>query len=176
VLDVPAEVVVSSDDYKLTMGGGVSAAIRMAAGTALALDAAKAVAREAGDVVVTTAGALPARYVFHAVTIGPQQWEDPGAVPDVADIVRRATRSCLELMRPLGVRSIVFPALGTGAAGYPIADSAAAMADVIYDVLVHATQAIDVWIILMSRTLASPMQYLAFTRNSPAVDTWRASQ
>ena len=42
VLDVPAEVVVSSDDYRLTMGGGVSAAIRAAAGNALVLDAAKA--------------------------------------------------------------------------------------------------------------------------------------
>jgi len=71
VLDIPAEVVVSSDDYRLTMGGGVSAAILAAAGTPVALDAAKAVPREAGDVVVTTAGALPSRYVFHVVTIGP---------------------------------------------------------------------------------------------------------
>jgi hypothetical protein len=82
VLDVPAEVVVSSDDYRLSMGGGVSDAIRMAAGNAVALDAAKAVPREAGDVVVTTAGALPARYVFHVVTIGPGYWEHPaGALP-----------------------------------------------------------------------------------------------
>lgn len=50
VLDVPAQVVVSSDDYQLTMGGGVSAAIRMVAGSALVLDAAKAVPRKAGDV------------------------------------------------------------------------------------------------------------------------------
>ena len=114
VLDVSAEVVVSSDDYLLTMGGGVSAAIRMAAGNALVLDASKAVPRKAGDVVVTTAGALPARYVFHVVTIGPQQWEDPNVVPDVADLVRRASRTCLDLMQPLQVRSIVFPALGTG--------------------------------------------------------------
>jgi O-acetyl-ADP-ribose deacetylase (regulator of RNase III) len=162
VLDVPAEVVVSSDDYRLTMGGGVSAAIRRAAGSALVLDAAKAVPREAGDVVVTTAGALPARYVFHVVTIGPRQWEDPNAIPDVAELVRRATRSCLELMPPLGVRSIVFPALGTGAAGYPIEDSAAAMAEVVNDVLSQASSSLDVSIMLMSRTLASPMQYLAF--------------
>ena len=79
VLDVPTEVVVSSDDYQLSMGGGVSAAIRIAAGNALVLDAAKAVPREAGDVVVTTAGALPARYVFHVVTIGQGFREDPGA-------------------------------------------------------------------------------------------------
>jgi O-acetyl-ADP-ribose deacetylase (regulator of RNase III) len=162
VLDVAAEVVVSSDDYQLTMGGGVSAAIRMAAGNALALDTSKAVPRDVGDVVVTTAGALPARYVFHVVTIGPRQWEDPGFVPDVAELVRRATRTCLELMQPLGVRSIVFPALGTGTAGYPVEASAAAMAEVVNDILSHTSWPIDVSIMLMSRTLASPMQYVAF--------------
>lgn len=162
VLDVPAEVVVSSDDYQLTMGGGVSAAIRAAAGSALVLDASKAVPRELGDVVVTTAGALPSRYVFHVVTIGPRQWEDPAAVPDVAEVVQRATRTCLELMQPLGVSSIAFPALGTGAAGYPIEASAAAMAEMINDILSQTSWPRDVSIMLMSATLASPMQYLAF--------------
>jgi O-acetyl-ADP-ribose deacetylase (regulator of RNase III) len=162
VLDVPAEVVVSSDDYQLTMGGGVSAAIRTAAGSALVLDASKAIPREAGDVVVTTAGALPARYVFHVVTIGPHYWDEPGAVEDVAELVRHATHSCLELMQPLGVRSIAFPALGTGSAGYPIEASAAAMAEVINSTLSRTAWPVDVSIMLMSRTLASPMQYLAF--------------
>jgi O-acetyl-ADP-ribose deacetylase (regulator of RNase III) len=59
-----------SDDYRLTMGCGGSAAIRRAAGSALAQDTAKAVPRKAGDVVLTTAGALPSPYVFHVV-IGP---------------------------------------------------------------------------------------------------------
>jgi O-acetyl-ADP-ribose deacetylase (regulator of RNase III) len=173
VLDVPAEVVVSSDDYRLTMGGGVSAAIRAAAGNALVLDAAKAIPRQAGDVVVTTAGALPARYVFHVVTIGPRQWEDPSEIPDVAGLVRRATRGCLELMAPLGVRSIVFPALGTGTASFPVEDSASAMAEVVSDVLRQNSWPVDVSIMLMSRTLASPMQYVAFyeefARRVPAV-------
>lgn len=164
VLDVPAEVVVSSDDYQLSMGGGVSAAIRIAAGNAVVLDAAKAVPREAGDVVVTTAGALPARYVFHVVTIGPDYWEDPGGGParEVAGLVRRATRTCLELMQALSVRSIVFPALGTGTAGYPIEASATAMAEVINDTLSQSSWQLDVSIMLMSRTMASPVQYVAF--------------
>lgn len=159
VLDIPAEVVVSSDDYRLTMGGGVSAAILAAAGTSVALDAAKAVPREAGDVVVTTAGALPSRYVFHVVTIGSPQHEDHTAVPD---LVRHVTRSCLELMQPLGVHSIVFPALGTGTAGYSIESSAAAMAEVTSEVLTQSPWPLQVSIMLMSRTLASPMRYLAF--------------
>jgi O-acetyl-ADP-ribose deacetylase (regulator of RNase III) len=180
VLDIPAEVVVSSDDYFLTMSGGVSAAIRAAAGSALVLDAAKAAPRQAGDVVVTTAGALPSRYVFHVVTIGPRQQEDSGAVQDVAELVRRSTRTCLELMQPLGVQSIVFPALGTGAANYPIESSAAAMAEVINEVLGQSRWPLDVSIMLMSRTLASPLQYLAFyeefARRVPQVAAKEATQ
>src|SRR5215208_23291 len=65
-----AQVLVSSDDYYLSMGGGVSASILQAGGDAIALDAAKKVPAALGDVVVTTAGSLPAQYVFHAVTIG----------------------------------------------------------------------------------------------------------
>ena len=164
VLDVSAEVVVSSDDYQLSMGGGVSAAIRTAAGNALVLDAAKAVPREAGDVVVTTAGALSARYVFHVVTIGPGYWDDRGGASAREEGVSSGgpPRNCLELMQPLSVRSIVFPALGTGAAGYPIEASAAAMADVVNDVLSQSDWPLNVSIMLMSRTLASPVQYVAF--------------
>src|SRR3954447_2647749 len=79
ILTSDAEVLVSSDDYMLSMGGGVSASIAAAAGTALELDVTKAVPRQLGDVVVTTAGALAARYVFHVITIGPRAIGDEDA-------------------------------------------------------------------------------------------------
>ena len=58
-----ASVLVSSDDYMLTMGGGVSAAIRRAGGEMIMLDASKKVPVKVGDVVVTSAGALAATYL-----------------------------------------------------------------------------------------------------------------
>ena len=64
--DIPkskAQVLVSSDDSYLTMGGGVSVAILRAGGNAIAIDAAKKVPASLGDVVVTTAGSLPAQYI-----------------------------------------------------------------------------------------------------------------
>lgn len=162
VLSANAEVVVSSDDYMLSMGGGVSAAIASAAGTALVLDAAKAVPARAGDVVVTTAGALQARYVFHVVTIGPEHWRAPPDESATLALVREATRRCLHLADTLGMRSLAFPALGTGAAGFTVEASAAAMAEVVAAVLTESPTAFDVSIMLLGRTLASPMQYLAF--------------
>ena len=51
-----AEALVSSDDYLLSMGGGVSAAIRRVGGPRVAADASKMVPARVGDVIVSTAG------------------------------------------------------------------------------------------------------------------------
>ena len=61
ILGSSAEVLVSSDDHLLSMGGGVSRAIARSAGSAIEVDAAKSVPCQLGDVVITTAGALEAR-------------------------------------------------------------------------------------------------------------------
>jgi len=53
----------------LSMGGGVSAAIQ--GGPAIMSDTRKLVPRATGDIVVSGAGTLTARYVLHAITIGP---------------------------------------------------------------------------------------------------------
>src|SRR5689334_13863627 len=91
-----AEVLVSSDDYYLSMGGGVSATILRLGGEAIARDAAKRVPLRVGDVVVTTAGNLPAKYVFHAVTTSP-----PGVMRSeerLDNVVEQLTRRCMELL------------------------------------------------------------------------------
>lgn len=132
IMTTTAEVIVSSDDFMLSMGGGVSGAIARAAGTTIAVDAAKFVPCELGEVVVTSAGALSARYVFHAITIGPQG-DAPrnGVADDEAGLVRQITRRCLALADGLGVRSVAFPAVGAGVAGLDPGAVALAMADVI---------------------------------------------
>jgi O-acetyl-ADP-ribose deacetylase (regulator of RNase III) len=59
-----------------------------------------------------------ARYVFHAVTIDDEQRR-----PD-PDVIERATRECTRLAHALGLRSIAFPALGTGVGGFPFQPAA----------------------------------------------------
>ena len=60
ILDSQAEVIVSSDDSNITMGGGVSKAIRDKEGTnAITNDAWKRTPANIGDVVISTAGTLP---------------------------------------------------------------------------------------------------------------------
>jgi O-acetyl-ADP-ribose deacetylase (regulator of RNase III) len=160
VLESKAEVLVSSDDFMLSMGGGNSRAIARAAGSAMVLDAGKSVPRRLGDVVVTTAGALDARYIFHVVTIGSEQ--DDLDNPDIDDVVRRATSRCLNIMDALDVASITFPALGTGAAGFSAEVAATAMADVIADHLEKSTRELQVSLHFRAYAGMSETRYIAF--------------
>ena len=119
---VSAGALVSSDDNYLSMGGGVSAAIAYAAGGALLADARKHIPLNLGDVAVTSAGSLSAKYVFHGITIDLRN-----SLYADADTVRKITRRCLVLAEVLGIQTLAFPALGTGSAGVPSEPCAEAM-------------------------------------------------
>ena len=141
-----AEVLVSSDDYLLSMGGGVSRAIRHAGGHRVAADASKMVPARAGDVVVSTAGDLPAKYVLHAITIGSGQ---AALAPGV--IVRQVCQRVLNLLPMLGCRSVAFPAIGAGVAGIPYETVASEMAGALVTFLIDAKDAYRVELYLLDR-------------------------
>jgi O-acetyl-ADP-ribose deacetylase (regulator of RNase III) len=153
-----AEVLVSSDDYNLSMGGGVSAALHRAAGESLLIDVAKKAPAKLGDVVVTTAGALPAEHIFHVVTIE----ERPNETHSI-NIIEKATQKCLLLLSSLGLTSIAFPAIGTGVANYSTDDVAVKMAGVITDFLKSEDNQYNVSIYLYDRFgIKTAIDYIAF--------------
>jgi O-acetyl-ADP-ribose deacetylase (regulator of RNase III)/transcriptional regulator of met regulon len=141
-----AESLVSSDDYLLSMSGGVSAAIRHVAGPRVAADASKMVPARVGDVIVSTAGDLPAKYIFHAITIGSQGIDLP---PDA--IVRQTTQRVMNLLPVLGCASVAFPAIGGGSAGIPYEIVASEMAGALVGFLLDAQEAYNVELYLMDR-------------------------
>lgn len=151
------DALVSTDDWRLSMSGGVAAAIMRAAGSQLVTDAAKAVPAALGSVVVTSGGMLPARYVFHAITIGETHAEKPPRA-----VIASATRACLRLLDPLGIDSIAFPAIGAGTAGFPIQDVAVTMAEVIADELEHRERGVTVHLYLFPDGGATEFDYIAF--------------
>jgi O-acetyl-ADP-ribose deacetylase (regulator of RNase III) len=131
---VNAEVLVSSDDRSLSMGGGVSKALLAAGGEAIKQDARKHTNLKAGDVAITSAGYLPAKYIFHAVTL-----EHGNAIYPDEMIIRKATLKCMQLADALGIRIIAFPALGTGFGGFPFQLAAEVMTRTIADYLLGDT-------------------------------------
>jgi len=151
-----ADVLVSSDDSYLTMGGGVSAAIRRAAGQGILLEVAKKIPAKLGDVVVTGAGSLPAKHVFHAITIS----ESEAAA---ADVVTSATRRSMKLLKTLGLSSIAFPAIGAGLAGFAYEDVAVNMAEAIVEELRESSEPLCVTIYLFDRFgRTQPIDYTQF--------------
>jgi O-acetyl-ADP-ribose deacetylase (regulator of RNase III) len=153
-----AQVLVSSDDYYLSMGGGVSAALRRAGGDAIVIDASKKVPAQLGEVVVTTAGALPADYIFHVVTIGPQ-----GVTLPVKELVSTAVAKCLRLLDAMNLHSIAFPAIGTGAARLPVEEVAFAMSEAVSSFARDSSLSLEIEIYLFDRFGdRTEMDYAAF--------------
>lgn len=151
-----ADVLVSSDDSYISMGGGVSAALLRAGGDSILTDAAKKVPAALGDVIVTAAGRLPAKHIFHAITIGRGDLEPK-------EVIAKATRRCLELLDALGLDSIAFPAIGAGVAGFEYKEVAVHMAEVIVDSLAKCPHKLDVTLYLFDRFgRKQPMDFLDF--------------
>jgi serine/threonine protein kinase len=111
------DAIVSSDTCYLTMHNGVSMAIRVAAGVQYEKEVQRYNRVLPGRAVVTSAGNLSARYVFHGVTIGDSP-RDRLILPS-PDLIREIMASCFYHADTLSVTTIAFPLLGTGAAGFP---------------------------------------------------------
>jgi O-acetyl-ADP-ribose deacetylase (regulator of RNase III) len=121
---IPVHAVVNAANSQLAGGGGVDGAIHRAGGPEIMreLDGIRAqIGRcEAGSAVVTGAGRLPAKYVFHAV--GPRYRDGQHGEPEQ---LASCYRVCLDLAAERHVHSISFPSISTGIYGYPIRDGAA---------------------------------------------------
>ena len=137
ILQSNAEVIVSSDDNGISMGGGVSGTILYNGGMEIFNDVQKNVPAQLGDVIVSTAGRLPYKHVFHCITIGDTTgYGDTSENRGVQDyVIRRSVDKCLRMMPMLGIKSIAFPAIGTGTAGFSLEEVATSMTDVITDFL-----------------------------------------
>lgn len=129
------DALVSSDDNFLSMGGGVSEAILKAGGEVIRVEARKHVPVNIGDVAVTSAGKMPAKYIFHAVTIDYTNMIYPSE-----ESIQAATLKCMQLADTLKVRTIAFPALGTGTGGFPFQLAAEVMTRMIADYLIGETR------------------------------------
>jgi len=123
ITEQQVDAVVNAANGSLLGGGGVDGAIHRRGGPQI-LEACRELRATTlphglpvGDAVATTAGLLPASWVIH--TVGPVY-----GTPDDAGSLARCYVSALSVADELGARSIAFPAISTGAFGYPIREAA----------------------------------------------------
>jgi O-acetyl-ADP-ribose deacetylase (regulator of RNase III) len=123
ITKIRVDAMVNAANSALAGGGGVDGAIHRAGGPSIMreLDIIRAQAGgcATGDAVATTAGSLPAQFVFHAV--GPVY---RNGKQGEADQLASCYRKCLQLAEERDVRSVSFPSISTGAYGYPMQEAA----------------------------------------------------
>jgi len=120
---VTADAIVNAANSALAGGGGVDGAIHRAGGPEIMREL-DGIRRQighcpTGSAVATTAGRLPAKYVFHAV--GPIY---RGGRHGEAELLATCYRKCLEMAEEREIRTISFPAISTGVYGYPLEEAA----------------------------------------------------
>lgn len=107
------EAIVNAANKRLAPGGGVAGAIHQAAGRELWEECKQLDGCETGEAKITDAYELPASYVIH--TVGPVYSNSP----EDPELLKSSYRNSLDLARENRIKSISFPALSTGAFGYP---------------------------------------------------------
>ena len=110
--------VVNAANAQLKTGGGVAGAIHHAAGPELAKECESKAPLSPGEAVISGAHQLPNEYVIHC--LGPVYGRDtPGD-----QLLAHCYRNALVLAEKHKIKSIAFPAISTGAFGYPMKDAA----------------------------------------------------
>ncbi|MCZ0928402.1 macro domain-containing protein [Vreelandella janggokensis] len=112
------DAVVNAANAQLRTGGGVAGALHRAAGPGLAEEGRPMAPICPGQAVLTGGHDLPNRWVIHC--LGPVYGVDKPEDQLLADCYRNA----LTLADDHGIERLAFPALSTGAFGYPAEQAA----------------------------------------------------
>ena len=124
--------IVNAANNALWMGAGVAGAIKRAGGQEIEDEAVRQGPIPVGEAAITGAGRLKARFVIHAAVMGTDLVTD-------ADKIRSATKNSLLRAEELGLKSIAFPALGTGVGGFSYSKAAEVMIDTVREHLAEGS-------------------------------------
>jgi O-acetyl-ADP-ribose deacetylase (regulator of RNase III) len=127
--------IVNAANNRLRLGSGVAGAIRTKGGPGIQQECDEHGPIRVGEAAITGGGNLPARYVIHAAAMG----DEPASRVSIED----STRHALELADRNGIKTIAFPILASGVAGFPLDEAARIMLDTIRAYVARASTQIE---------------------------------
>lgn len=137
ITEETTDAIVNAANSTLLGGGGVDGAIHRAGGPAILAECRKIVDKigrlPAGQAAITTGGRLRAKYVIH--TVGPVYRDGKHGE---AETLANCHRESIHVADEHQLGSISFPAISTGAYGYPLTEAAPIALSAILDALQSA--------------------------------------
>lgn len=121
ITDMQVDAIVNAANNDLMLGAGVAGAILRKGGEEIQRECDAIGSIPVGYAAITGAGNLPARFVIHAASMG------LGGVPTTAKSLRTSVAHAFRLAADRELKSIAFPAIGTGVSGFPLAECAQIM-------------------------------------------------
>lgn len=118
--EVDADAIVNAANNDLQLGGGVAGAIRRKGGEQIQRECDAIGSVPVGGAAITSGGRLKARHVIHAASM-----QLGGATTERA--LRSSTAHALRIAAQNNLKTIAFPAVGTGIAGFPMRECAEIM-------------------------------------------------
>jgi len=119
--EMDVDAIVNAANNDLILGAGVAGAILRKGGQSIQEECYEIGSIPVGYAAITGAGNLKARYVIHAASMG------LGNMPTTSKTLRTSTIHSLRLATERRLRTIAFPAIGTGVSGFPIQECAQIM-------------------------------------------------
>jgi O-acetyl-ADP-ribose deacetylase len=118
--EMDTDAIVNAANNDLQHGGGVAGAIRRKGGPLIQEESNEIGSIPVGGAAITSGGNLKAKYVIHAASM-----QLGGRTS--AHALRSSTAHSLRIAAEKGLKTIAFPAVGTGIAGFPMDECAEIM-------------------------------------------------
>ncbi len=135
ITEFEGDAIVNAANNRLRLGSGVAGAIRTKGGPGIQQECDEHGPIRVGEAAITGGGNLPARYVIHAAAMGDE--------PASRASIEGSTHHSLELADRNGIKTIAFPILASGVAGFPLDEAARIMLDTIRAYVAQASTQID---------------------------------
>ncbi|MFO7850061.1 MAG: macro domain-containing protein [Spirochaetia bacterium] len=148
------EAVVNAANARLQTGGGVAGALHRAAGPGLAEECSPLAPIRPGEAVITGAHKLPNKYVIHC--LGPVYGVDNPS----DELLAQCYRNALKLAEEKSIPSVAFPALSTGAFGYPFEAASRIALKTVLEILPQLSQVKHIRFVLYSSSDAQTFEQL----------------